>query len=88
MSKKVKFSPRNAEYIPFPNESLWADDYAEARVSNWQSIALDRMRFQRRIAITSELLRDIHNAQILSFNISKIKSIKATRDAKTAIISK
>ena len=48
MPKKVKFDVLIIT-IPILNEELWFTEYREARKSDWESMALDRERFKRRI---------------------------------------
>ena len=56
-SKVVRFN-ENVEFIPL-NEPWDEEQYSLARKSNWQSIYLDRLRFQNRISEVDSLIGDI-----------------------------
>lgn len=71
-NRRVQFSQNDAQVIPILNEVIWADDYIAARSSSWQSDALDRMRFDRRIKELGQLLHEIHTSQLVDYkNASK-----------------
>ena len=53
---QVRFSSADAERIPVLNESMWAEEYAEARVGPWETFRRDRDRFLRHI---QELEQDL-----------------------------
>lgn len=56
--RTVHFSER-VVVIPTINEQEWHDDYKQARIGPWISIAADRARFNRRIQQTAEMLYPI-----------------------------
>jgi len=55
--------------MPILNDTLWAEEYASARVGPWIQMRLDRGRFQRRIAedeaVISAVLTTDHRSKIL-----------------------
>ena len=62
--KKVRFN-KNIQVF---NMCKWTYAYREARKSTWVTIALDRMRFQRRIKITEEILNPILSEKLFKIN--------------------
>ena len=58
--KRVQFK----EEVKVLNMCTWMYAYREARKSTWMNITLDRMRFQRRIKLTEEILNPILREKI------------------------
>lgn len=56
MGREIKFDmTKNKIY----NMIVWRYAYEQARRGHWQTVAVDRSRFERRIAETSKVLEDI-----------------------------
>lgn len=56
MDRKIKFDmTKNKIY----NMIVWRYAYEQARRGHWQTVAVDRSRFERRIAETNKVLEDI-----------------------------
>lgn len=54
--RKIKFDMTN---IKIHNMIVWRYAYEQARKGHWQTVAVDRSRFERRIAETTKVLEDI-----------------------------
>lgn len=56
LGREIKFDmTKNKIY----NMIVWRYAYEQARRGHWQTVAVDRSRFERRIAETSKVLEDI-----------------------------
>ena len=62
--KRVQFK----EEVQVLNMCTWMYAYREARKSTWMNITIDRMRFQRRIKLTEEILNPILREKLLRIN--------------------
>ena len=62
--KRVQFK----EEVQVLNMCMWMYAYREARKSTWMNITIDRMRFQRRIKLTEEILNPILREKLLKIN--------------------
>lgn len=73
LGRKIKFDmTQNKIY----NMIVWRYAYEQARRGHWQTVALDRSRFERRIVQTSLVLDDIlktdHRMRIYKERFSQI----------------
>lgn len=56
MGRKIRFDMTKNK---IHNMVVWSYAYEQARRGHWQIVAVDRSRFDRRIAETSKVLEDI-----------------------------